>query len=171
MIREDDTRPTLRLSIARAPSTFAMNRPLTISLFYRVLLRCFSVLALEPLHAPGRVNQLLLAREKWMAARANFHAYQFALVRRARLKRAPARAMYFHSVVFRMYSLFHAVSPVYPERFPRKAYPICPRSRFLALNAGPVGTGARARRGAQRTLPVARSADNLSSYANLSRLP
>jgi len=106
-----------------------------------------------------------------MAARANFHAYQFALVRRARLKRAPARAMYFHSVVFRMYSLFHAVSPVYPERFPRKAYPICPRSRFLALNAGPVGTGARARRGAQRTLPVARSADNLSSYANLSRLP
>src|SRR5579863_2089949 len=45
-----------------------------------LLFRRFRVLALETFHAPGRVNQLLLAGEKRMAARTNFHAYQIAFV-------------------------------------------------------------------------------------------
>lgn len=77
-----------------------------------LLLRCsIGVFALETFDAARCVNQLLLAREEWVAARTDFHAYQLAFVRRPRLKRAPARAVHFYCVVIRMYSFFHLLAP------------------------------------------------------------
>ena len=50
-----------------------------------------SVLPAEALHAAGRVDQLLLAREERVASRADFHV-NVALVGRARLKGRSAGA-------------------------------------------------------------------------------
>jgi len=77
-----------------------------------LLLRCsIGVFALEAFHTARCVNQLLLAREEWVAARTDFHTYQFAFVRRPRLKRAPAGAMHLYGVVIGMYPFFHVLSP------------------------------------------------------------
>src|SRR6202034_2503418 len=69
-------------------------------LLVRVLLR-------EAFHAAGRIDQLLLAREKRMTARADFRANRVALDGRTRLKRAAAGAMHRDDVIIRMNAFFH----------------------------------------------------------------
>src|SRR5580692_9925005 len=64
------------------------------------------VLAAEALHASGGVHQLLLAGEKRMASRADFHA-DIAPVGGPGSKCVAARAMHTHFVVSRMNSWFH----------------------------------------------------------------
>lgn len=65
------------------------------------------IFLLEALHAASSIQQLLFAGEKWMAARANFHAQHVAFDRRARLKRASARAVHQHFVIIGMDTGFH----------------------------------------------------------------
>jgi hypothetical protein len=65
-----------------------------------------AVAFVEAVNAPGSVNQLLLAREKRVALRADFDVQVF-LARRARGKTVAAGALHLDFVVFRMDSLFH----------------------------------------------------------------
>ena len=81
--------------------------------FLALLLRRFiRVFPLEPFHASRGVEQLLLAREEWMAIRADFHAQQRPFVCRARLECVAARAVYSHFVVVGMDSLLHRDAPI-----------------------------------------------------------
>src|SRR5579864_3399497 len=77
------------------------------------LLRFGGLLVLlgEPLDAPGRIQQLLLAREERMAIRADFDAQELALDRRARWERVPAGAMHRYRMVVRMNVRLHGSSP------------------------------------------------------------
>src|SRR5579863_2728913 len=69
------------------------------------------VLLGEALDAARRIHQLLLARKKRMAGRADFDAQEFALHRGPRGERMPAGAMYGYRVVVRMDIRFHGRSP------------------------------------------------------------
>ena len=91
---------------------FIAYRPAATRQRSLLLLRCsIGIFTLEAFHTARCVDQLLLTREKRVAARANFHAYQFTFVRRARLKCAPAGAMHLYGVVIGMYPFFHVLSP------------------------------------------------------------
>src|SRR5271170_832596 len=65
------------------------------------------IFLLESLDAAGRINQLLLAREEWVALRADFDADQLALCCRASLKRTAAGAMHRDGVIIGVNSFFH----------------------------------------------------------------
>ncbi len=71
--------------------------------FSRIALR---ILAAEALDATGGVHELLLAGEEWVAGGADFHA-DVTLVRRARGKCIPARAMHIDLAVMGMNGCFH----------------------------------------------------------------
>src|ERR1700722_2877034 len=71
----------------------------------------------EALDAAGRIQQLLLAREKRMAIGANFDTQEFALHRRSRGERVPAGAVHGYWVVVRMNVRFHGRSPA--------GWPVC----------------------------------------------
>jgi len=72
---------------------------------------CFTtVFAIEPLDAACRVNELLLAREKRVAIRANLKA-NFRL-RRASLPRLAARAMHGRVHILRMNIWLHYHAPI-----------------------------------------------------------
>jgi hypothetical protein len=75
-------------------------------LFLRRELASLGVLLLEPVYPAFRINQLLPAREKRMAAGANFYAY-IAFVSRTRLERGSARADNIHFFVGGMNPGFH----------------------------------------------------------------
>jgi hypothetical protein len=66
----------------------------------------FAIATVESIHAPRSINQLLLAREKRVASRTNFHV-QLALFGRTRLKILAAGTSYRDLVIFRMNSRFH----------------------------------------------------------------
>ena len=66
----------------------------------------FGVFAAEALDAAGGVDQLLLAGEEWMAARADFNA-DVALMGGAGHKRIAARAVHTDFVIGRMNCCFH----------------------------------------------------------------
>src|SRR6266576_826270 len=68
-----------------------------------------SVLLAEPLHAAGRVEQLLLTREEGMAAGADFDVNQGR--RGARDERIATRALHGGPLVFGMNSGFHCTYP------------------------------------------------------------
>jgi hypothetical protein len=80
-----------------------------------VLLRglCLGVFPAEALHASGGIDELLLAGEKRMAIRANFHR-DVALMGRAGHKCITARAVHAHFVVCGMNSCFHRISAFRP---------------------------------------------------------
>ena len=61
----------------------------------------------EALDATGGVNQLLLASEKRMAARADFHAQHVALDGRASLKGVAASTVHCNGVIVGMNTGFH----------------------------------------------------------------
>lgn len=76
---------------------------------------CFRLLAItlvEAINAPCGVNQLLFAREEWVAFGADFDA-QVVLARRARVEGAAAGALHLDFVIFRVNSLFHV--PLVPS--------------------------------------------------------
>jgi hypothetical protein len=80
------------------------------------LLRCgsafrrfFAVALVKSIHATGGVDQLLLAGEKRMASRTDFHV-QIALLGRTRLEGLAAGAGYSYFSVFRVNSRFHLLS-------------------------------------------------------------
>jgi hypothetical protein len=75
-----------------------------------VCLRRLLVLALEALHSPRRVDKLLFAREKGMAARANLHAHEIRFIRRARFEGAAAGAMNGNFMIIGMNTGFHVGS-------------------------------------------------------------
>jgi hypothetical protein len=95
-------KPSLCLSYAYSILAFADTVELKL-----LFLPSFCVLALEALYASCGIDQLLLPRKKRVTTRANFHANQIALVRRARLKRASARAVHRNRVIIWMDSFFH----------------------------------------------------------------
>src|SRR5882762_1614477 len=66
----------------------------------------FAVLAAETLHAARRIHQFLLAREKRMARRTNFHR-NIGSLRRPRHKLVPAGAMHAPLTVHRMNRCLH----------------------------------------------------------------
>lgn len=70
---------------------------------FRLLL---AISLVETVNAPRRIYQFLLAREEWMAFRADFNVQVF-FARRARGERVAAGTLDFDFVVFGMYSLFH----------------------------------------------------------------
>jgi hypothetical protein len=61
----------------------------------------------EALNAAGGVNQLLLAGEKRMAVRADFHTQHVALDGRAGLKRVAAGAVHRNGMIVGMNTGFH----------------------------------------------------------------
>src|SRR5580698_2303797 len=65
------------------------------------------VLLREALHAAGRIHQLLLASEKRMAVRANFHADHLTLKRGTRVELVAAGAVHLYDVIIGMDSFFH----------------------------------------------------------------
>jgi hypothetical protein len=71
-----------------------------------------TVTTIESIDAAGRINQLLLAREKRVTSRTNFNM-QIALPGRARLERLAARAGHCDFAVFRMNSGFHFFLALY----------------------------------------------------------
>ena len=77
-------------------------------LLLSLLLQIFGLLQLfhKPVYAAFRVYQLLPAREKWMAARADFYT-QVTLVRGARFEGAATGAGHVDFVVGGMNSGFH----------------------------------------------------------------
>src|SRR4051812_3376846 len=80
--------------------------------------RCFHsfgglrVLLLKTFDAPRSVHQLLLAGEKRMAIRTDFHAHHRAFESRARLKRMAAGAVNFNFVIIGVNSSFHVFAPI-----------------------------------------------------------
>jgi hypothetical protein len=74
--------------------------------FTRGRCRGLAIATIESIDAARRVNQLLLAGEKRMASRTNFHV-QIALFGRTRLKIFAASTSYCDLVIFRMNSRFH----------------------------------------------------------------
>lgn len=84
-------------------------RGIRLSLFGLLL----AVTLVEAINASGGVNQLLLAREEWVAIRADFDV-QVVLARRARGKAVAAGAQDFDFVVFRVNSLFHVPLVSFP---------------------------------------------------------
>jgi hypothetical protein len=68
--------------------------------------RLLAVAHVKAIDAPCRVDQLLLAREKRMASRADFHV-QIALFGRTGLEALTARAGHCDLVVLGMNSWFH----------------------------------------------------------------
>jgi hypothetical protein len=79
----------------------------------------------ESLDAPCSVDKLLLAGEKGMATRANFHPQGVALYGRTRRESVPAGAMHSNSVIVGMNTGFHG-SPIHRVRSARH-YRILPR--------------------------------------------
>jgi hypothetical protein len=73
---------------------------------FRGLLTITPVKAID---AAGRINQLLLARKKRVAGRANLNV-EIALARRTRLKSLAARAGNSYFFIFRVNSGFHIIS-------------------------------------------------------------
>src|SRR6266404_3067215 len=73
---------------------------------YRLSSRLLAITPIETIHASRRVNQLLLARKKRMASRANLNV-QITFARRARLKSLAASAGHRDFLIFRMDSGFH----------------------------------------------------------------
>src|ERR1700727_2972961 len=75
-----------------------------------LLLHCrgfIGVLLRETLHAAGGIHQLLLAGEKRMAVRANFHADHLTLKRGTRVELVAAGAVHLYDVIIEMDSFFH----------------------------------------------------------------
>src|SRR6266571_77546 len=68
--------------------------------------RLLAITPIETIHASRRVNQLLLARKKRMASRANLNV-QITFARRARLKGLATSAGHRDFLIFRMNSGFH----------------------------------------------------------------
>src|SRR6202051_162310 len=74
--------------------------------------RILGVLAAEALHASSGVHQLLLARKKRMARRADFYA-DVSMMRRPGNKGIAASAMHANFVISGMNSCFHGFEPQY----------------------------------------------------------
>ena len=70
----------------------------------------FLVLALEALHPPRGVDELLFASEKGMAARADLHSHEIRFISRTRLERTAAGTMNCNFVIIRVDTGFHARS-------------------------------------------------------------
>src|SRR5437588_13044306 len=70
--------------------------------------RLLTITPIETIHASRGVNQLLLARKKRMASRADLNV-QITFARRARLKSLAASAGHRDFLIFRMNSRFHFV--------------------------------------------------------------
>jgi hypothetical protein len=77
-----------------------------------------SVFLRESLDAPGGIDKLLFASEKWMATRANFHSQRVAFYGRTRWESVPAGAMHGNSVIVGMNTGFHG-SPIHRVRSAR----------------------------------------------------
>src|SRR5439155_19194102 len=96
--------------------------------------RLRAVLLREPLDAALSVEQLLLAREERVAARADFEVQ--LVLGRPRLPRRPARAVGHDVVILGMNAVLHSVllgpsgkSPLYQGPSPHPARPTHPASR------------------------------------------
>jgi len=86
--------PTSRRRIAGSFSSFVANDEIASpTSLARGRRRSLAVATIESIYAAGGINQLLLASEKWMASRTNFHV-QIAFFGRTRLKSFAARASY-----------------------------------------------------------------------------
>jgi hypothetical protein len=71
-----------------------------------------TITPIEAVYAAGSINQLLLARKKRMAGRANLDA-EIAFARRTRLKSLATGAGHCYFFVFRMNSRFHFLLTLY----------------------------------------------------------
>ncbi len=74
-----------------------------------------AVTLVEPIYASRRINQLLLAGEKWMASRADFNV-QVATLGRTRLKSFTAGAGDGYLAICWMYLWFHCSLTLTLER-------------------------------------------------------
>lgn len=68
------------------------------------------VLTLEAFHPPGGVDELLFAREKRMAVRADLYSHEIRFISRARFERTAAGAMNRYFMIIRVDTGFHAYS-------------------------------------------------------------
>jgi hypothetical protein len=73
-------------------------------------LRGFFVLTLEAFHAARRIDELLFARKKRVAARADLDAHEIGFISRARLEVMTARALDRNFMVIGVDTGFHVCS-------------------------------------------------------------
>src|SRR5258708_17675333 len=79
-----------------------------------------AIAQIDPINAPRRVNQLLLAGKERMASRANFDV-QVAFASRTRLELFAARAGDLYFAILRMNSGFHFFLTSYSSHYPSQS--------------------------------------------------